>query len=280
MAETMQGQTAIVTGASRGIGRAIAIQLGELGMNVVLTARDENALQETAEHFATIPGNALVHPADVTRAEEVAALFEAALQPSSSIDLVVNNAGSLAALGPLWATEADAWLQDIVVNLQGVYLCCREALQHMLPRNRGRIINMTGGGAGGPFPFAAAYATSKAGVVRLTETLAAELQETHPDSQVKVFTMSPGFVRTAMTEQFAQTDTGRKWMHRLAARLDRGESAPPEFAAELVAELASGRMDFLHGRYIHAEADRDTWNDLKRRAEEIQESDARTLRLA
>ncbi len=275
---SVKGQTAIITGASRGIGRAIAIKLGEAGMNLVLTARGEGALQETASLVPGEPDSVLAIPADVTDKNDVKRVFESAIDRFGSVDLLVNNAGSLAAIGPTWEADAADWLQDITVNLQGVFLCCRAALQIMLLADKGRIINMSGGGAGGPFPFASAYATSKAGVVRLTENIAAEMAETYPASNVRIFSMSPSFVRTAMTEQFTETEDGRKWMHRLSARLDQGQSAPPDYAAELVLELATGELDFLHGRFIHAEQDRDQWDEMKSNADEIRMSPKRLLR--
>jgi NAD(P)-dependent dehydrogenase (short-subunit alcohol dehydrogenase family) len=273
----LQNQTVIVTGASRGIGRVIAERCAAEGARVALAARSEHALQETAQRIRKQGGEAFVVPTDVTDYESVRRLASTTQEQLGPVDVLVNGAGRLAAIGPSWEADPANWWSDVTVNLLGVFHLCRAVLPGMRERGSGRVINIVGGGTRGPFPFASGYACSKAAAMRFTETLAHELAETH--SGIKVFALSPGFVRTRMTEQFADTEAGRKWMGRLAERLEANEDDPPARAAEMVVVLATGALDELHGRYLHSSHDLERLESLRGRAPDIAEEDARTLRM-
>lgn len=273
----LEQQNVIVTGASRGIGRVIAQHCASEGARVALAARSKRDLEEIARVIRTAGGHAVALPTDVTDHASVRRLITRVAEQLGPPDLLVNNAGRLGAIGPTWDTDPADWWSDVTVNLRGVYQLCRAVLPGMRERGAGRIINMVGGGTGGPFPFASAYACSKAAVMRFTETLATEL--THTESPVRVFALSPGFVRTAMTEQFTQTKPGRAWMGRLSERLNAGEDNSPELAAEMVVTLGTGALDKLHGRYLHSARDAERLAELTEHASEIAEQDIRTLRL-
>lgn len=242
--------TAIVTGASAGIGEAIARKLATDGLAVALVARSEERLNSLVKEINSKGGKTIAVPADIADVAQVREMVQRVETELGAPGLLVNNAGRLSAIGPLWENDPEEWWGDVEVNLKGLYLCIREVLPGMQAAGRGRIVNMTGGGAGGPFPFVSAYAVSKAAVVRLTENLYEELRKT--DSPVKVFVTSPGFVRTAMTEQFLKSDKGRKWMGYMGDRFEAGLDVPPTFAAELVSAIASGRLDAWQSRYLRA----------------------------
>jgi 3-oxoacyl-[acyl-carrier protein] reductase len=140
----------------------------------------------------------------------------------------------------------------------------------MIQAGRGRVILFGGGGSTRVFPWVSAYAMSKAALLRLAETLDIELEGTG----VRAFSVSPGFVRTDMTERFADTDEGRRFIPDLAAVLDRDGSTPPEACAELVSRIASGDLDVLH-----AGIDLDRLDELAARAEEIIDNEERILML-
>ncbi len=273
----LQDQTIIVTGASRGIGRAVAQRCAAEGARVAIAARSERALQETAKMIHDQGGESLVVPTDVTNYESIQRLVSITQEHLGGVDVLANIAGRLDAIGPWWEADPANWWSDVTVNLLGVFHPAHAVMPIMQERKRGRIINMVGGGTRGPFPFASGYACSKAAVTRLTETMAEELSQV--DSRVKVFALSPGFVRTRMTEQFAQTETGRKWMAQLSDRLKAGDDNSPQNAAEIVVEIASGGLDDLHGRYLHAPEDVDRLDSLRQSAAGIVEEDARTLRV-
>jgi NAD(P)-dependent dehydrogenase (short-subunit alcohol dehydrogenase family) len=277
MVGKLERSKAVVAGAGRGIGRAIAVGLAREGSFVALVARTESELRETQEIIRRDSGEAVVMPADVSRPEEVMKLADRAQDEMGAIDLLVNDAGRLGSLGPAWEADPENWWSDVTVNLFGVFLACRAFLPDMIERDRGRIVNMVGGGTASPFPFASAYASSKAAAMRFTENLAVELDEM--GASIRVFALSPGFVKTEMTEQFRETEKGRKWMDYMAERLEEGQDVPPEPAADIIVDIATGVLDRLHGRYLHSPEDATELNTLRDEAEEIVAKDARTLRL-
>jgi NAD(P)-dependent dehydrogenase (short-subunit alcohol dehydrogenase family) len=186
----------------------------------------------------------------------------------------VNNAGSYQAIGPVQEVSSDAWLTDIAVNLCGVFLCSNVVLPRMLPRKKGYVINIIGGGTASPIKYGSAYGSSKAAVMRLTETMAMELEGTG----VKVFALSPGLVRTALVDHQIDSPEGQHWLaDRLNAMFDEGRGVPPTIAAKMSVEIVSGKLDKLVGRAIRA--DRDDADELARQADGIVENDLRVLRM-
>lgn len=264
---------ALITGASRGIGRAVARRIARTDTRVALLARDEKALRELADTIESEGGQARAVAVDVTDAEALDATARRLHDDWGPLDLLVNNAGRLGPLGPTWKADAEDWWSDLEVNLKGVFLCCRAFLPAMVEAGRGRVVNFAGGGAVRAVPWMSSYGTGKAALVRLTETLDLELE----DTGVRAFVMSPGFVRTDMTERFAETDEGRRYVGFLAERLDEGKDTPPEAAAELVARIHAGDADAMHGRYLHAGKDGDRLDEVFEDAERIRQEDERLL---
>jgi 3-oxoacyl-[acyl-carrier protein] reductase len=244
----LQGQVALVTGGGRGIGRNIALELAAAGMSVVVTGRTREEVEATASE---IGGRALV--GDVSKRHDVERWFSEA----GEVDLLVNNAGMGIHEDAAWELDPDEWWHVFEVNVLGVYLCCRAVIPGMLERGRGRIVNVASGAAYLPGLKSTAYGGSKAAVHRFSEALANQL-EPHG---IPVFSISPGLVRTQMTESFGDD---MPW-------------TPPELAPHLVRALASGRLDTLAGRYLHAEHDH--VDDLAARADEIVEDDLNAIRL-
>jgi 3-oxoacyl-[acyl-carrier protein] reductase len=250
---------ALVTGAGRGIGEAIAAGLAQAGWRVAIASRDEQALARVAE--AT---GAVAVPLDVTDAAAV----EAAVAGLGPVDLLVNNAGTGGTGGPTWEKAPTDWWRVFEVNVLGAFLCARGVLPGMCERRTGRIVNVASNAAF--FPVApdwdaridSAYQASKAALIRVTEALAAEARP----FGVQVFAISPGMVKTTMTEEvFADIwDADGVW-------------TPPERTAELVAFIGSGALDELSGRYIHAA--NDDWQALPGRAAEVLADDRNALRL-
>ncbi len=266
MVKRLENQIVIVTGAGRGIGKSIVLHCAQEGAHVVLAARTGSELQETANEIKQANGEATIIPTDVAIPRQVDQLIERTESEIGPIDTMVNNAGRLGAVGPMWEADPDNWWKDVEVNVFGVFLCCRAAIQKMNGRNRGRIINMAGGGTSSPFPFASAYGCSKAAVMRITDTLAIELDQT--DSSVKVFAITPGFVRTAMTESFMKSEDKQKWMDPLVQRLEQGDDVPPDLAAKMVVEISAGNLDNMHGRFLISERDLDQLDLLRQRSKE------------
>lgn len=192
----LAGQVAIVTGASRGIGRAVAIAFAGQGANVVLAARDAERLSANVAAIEASGGRALAIPTDVGDEASVAALFAGATAAFGPVSLLVNSAGAVANR-PFAEMETATWDHVLAVNLRGTFLCCRAAFRAMIPRGGGVIVNLSSlSGVPGveKFPGLSAYNTSKFGVAGLSEILAVEGRPHH----IRVIAVSPGAVDTEM----------------------------------------------------------------------------------
>ena len=253
VSDTLSG-VALVTGGGRGIGASIARELAAAGVRVAVSGRTGALVEATA---AEIDGLALVGDvALLADVEDWVRRTEAELGP---LDLLVNNAGTESASGPLWEQDPTDWWRVFEVNVRGPMLCCRAVLPGMVERGRGRIVNVGSGGSylpvrAGSIALGTAYGPSKAALGRFSELLAAQVG-------VHVFLISPGLVRTALTESLG----------------DDAPWTPPELAPRLVRVLASGRADALAGRYLHAE--HDDVQQLVPRADEIVEQDLNAIRM-
>jgi 3-oxoacyl-[acyl-carrier protein] reductase len=260
---------ALVTGASRGIGRATALALGDAGFSVGVVARSRSDLEQTGALLRERGVAAVSSVADVTEPDAVhEAIKEVEGHLGQGIDVLVNNAGSMLALGPLWEVDPDDWWTDVRSSLGGAFNCSREVVPGMIERGGGRVINLTSYAAARPAPYQTGYAAAKAGLASLTEALAASL-EPH---NVKVFSVAPGVTSTAMTRALRESPAGRRWMP------DAGTAriVDAELSTRLIVRLANGGADPLSGRFIHALDDLD---DLLTRIEEIRRDDLYTLRL-
>ena len=266
----LSGQVAAVTGGGRGIGRAIAATLSAAGATTAVLARSASEIDKTARMIEQAGGRARPFVVDVTDAvtvERTLAEIERSLGP---VTLLVNNAAVPGPIGPFRETDPAEWWRTLDVNLRGVVLCCRAVLPGMIARREGRIINI--GSSALPVAYFSAYASSKAALVRFTETVAAEVKP----HGVSMFAMGPGTVRTAMAEHSLRSSEGRKWLPWFKRIFDQGLDVPAERPSRLVLELASGRADSLSGRFLSI------WDDLDsllRNAKEIEERNLYSLRI-
>ena len=198
---TLTDKIAIITGAGRGIGRATARLFAREGARVVLFSRTASQLTEVASEISGEGGHALTAVGDVSREEDVAALFQQVSQTYGRVDILVNCAG-IVAVRPFVEMDVATWDAVIGVNLRGTFLCCLMAFQMMAAQQQGVIINLSSlSGVKGveKFPGLSAYNVSKAGVAGLTEILAVEGQPYN----IRVCTVSPGAVETEMLQQAA-----------------------------------------------------------------------------
>ena len=257
-------EVALVSGASRGIGRATALALAEDGFRVALLARSADALRQTRELVERDGGTALDLVADVTDAEAVVAAVASAEERLGPVGVLVNNAGSLRALGPLWETEPDDWWADVTTSLGGAYNLCRAVVPGMIERGHGRIVNVTSYAGLRPAPYQTGYACGKAALAALSEALAASLA----DRGVAVFSVAPGFTATEMTRRLTEST----WF---AAERDR-EPLDAAATADLIVRLASGSADALSGRLLHTLDDVDV---LLAQIDEIRRDDLYAPRL-
>ena len=266
----LQDRVGLITGAGRGIGRAVALAYAREGARLALAARTLSELEETARRVQALGAEACVMQADVTDQAQVDQMVRQTLERYSTIDILVNNAGVLGLVGPLQMNDVSNWIRTIHVNLIGVYLCCRAVLPAMLSKDRGKIINLSGGG----WRNLSAYSASKAAVVYLTEILSMELK----DKNIQVNAMSPGSIHTRMWEETRDDAAalGDTELFESGQRVIGGGGASMERAVDLAVFLASDDSGGLSGRLIHSMTD--DFASLPPRIPDIMASDTYTLR--
>lgn len=258
MSISLAGQVALVTGANRGIGKQICLDLAAAGAAVMLTARRTESLADVQNQIEAAGGRCGVVALDVTNAQQVESAVATAIEEFGQIDLLVNNAGIGAGSEHPWDLPVEEWWAVHEVNVQGPYLCTQAVMQHMVPRGTGRIIDVGSLVGTYPNPNASPYASSKAALFRWNSSLAAGAK----DKGISVFIISPGLVATDMTDIPAFADVpADQWV-------------PIEKSGELVVALASGKADVLAGRFIHALDDLD---DLILHADKIEQENLQTL---
>ena len=274
MAE-LEGKTALITGAGRGIGQAIALAYAREGARLSLGARSVSELEETADECRKLDAEVLITPTDVTDVSQVESLIGATVERYSAIDILINNAGIGGPVGVLQDNDLDAWINTVQINLIGVYLCCRAVVPVMKRQNAGRIVNLSGAGAANAWANMSAYCSSKAAVVRLTEVLALELA----DTKITVNALGPGSVHTRMWDEMTEdaAKAGADLIHEVGLRVTSGGGASIDRCADLAVWLAGSGADGLSGRIISAF--NDDFESLTPRIPEIMASDLYTMRV-
>lgn len=262
----------IVTGGARGLGRAIGEGFAARGSRVALVDILEDELHRVAAEIEGTGATAVAIAADITDCRQVEAMAEQVRQELGPADVLVNNAGSLSAIGPVWEVDPDLWTRDVTVNLIGTFLVTRAVVNQMIQRRQGCVINLVGAGVDAPHLYTTGYDSSKAGIVRLTEALAREAEE----FGIKAFTLFPGTVRTKMTEFISDSAEGRRWRPQFKDYLDGDGAVAADLAVRACLELASGRADALSGRWLSALCELDGYVG---RSEAILSDNLLTLRL-
>jgi 3-oxoacyl-[acyl-carrier protein] reductase len=236
----LSGRTAIVTGASRGIGKAIALRLAGAGAKVACVARSVDKLQETADAISAAGGAAEVHPCDVTDSAAVTKLVEELAEKWGGLDIVVNNAGiTKDTLIPRMSDED--WDAVIATNLRSVFLFTRAASLVMMRKRSGRIINISSVSGLMGNPGQANYSASKAGVIGLTRTVAQELAS----RKVTVNAICPGFIASEMTQAMGATLDEFVKTRIPAKRLGEADEV-----ADAVLYLASDSAGYITGEVL------------------------------
>jgi len=270
----LSGLNAIITGASQGLGKAIAAQFLRDGAQVVICARDAEQLAAARADLAAIGGRVLAQPCDVSDEQQVAQLTAFALRELGGIHALVSNAGVYGPMGPTDEVDLAEWKRALEINLYGTLLPCRAIIPHFNQAGRGKIIIISGGGATNPLPNISAYAASKAAVVRLMETLAEELRAQH----IVVNAVAPGALKTRLTDQVLAAGpekVGATFYARNKKWAEEG-ATPLELGAELCAYLASAESDGITGKLISAQWD--PWRRLHDYRDDLTGSDIYCLR--
>ena len=240
----LTGKVALVTGASRGIGQAVAVELAKAGADVIVNyIGNEAVAQETVEKVEALGRKALKIKADVGNADEVQAMVDEAHAAFGHIDVLVNNAG-ITRDGLLIRMKDSDWDDVLNINLKGVYLVSKAVAKLMVKQRSGRIINMTSVSGVTGNVGQANYAAAKAGVIGLTKTCAKELAA----RGITVNAVAPGFIETAMTDVLPE-----KIKEGIAATVPLGRMGQPEEIAGVVTFLASDFASYITGQVLNVD---------------------------
>jgi NAD(P)-dependent dehydrogenase (short-subunit alcohol dehydrogenase family) len=274
----LAGRAAVITGASQGLGRAIAASFVRAGASVLIVARSEALLDEVRGELAALAGREgpQVHAiaGDVSDPDTCGRLAREAARLMPGCNILVNNAGVYGPIGALEEVDWEEWVRAVQINLFGTALMCRALIPALRTQRYGKIINLSGGGATAPLPRFSAYAASKAAIVRLTETLADELR----DGRIDVNAVAPGALNTRLLEQVLTAGPARAGDQFYARALKQQQDGGTDLdkGADLVVFLASAASDGITGRLLSAVWD--DWRTLPERREQIAASDVYTLR--
>ncbi|MED3894538.1 3-oxoacyl-[acyl-carrier-protein] reductase [Priestia aryabhattai] len=240
----LQGKVAVVTGASRGIGRAVAVELGKLGAKVVVNySGSEAKALEVVDEIKGLGTDAIAVQANVAESDSVQAMIKEAISTFGSVDILVNNAG-ITRDNLLMRMKEDEWDDVINTNLKGVFLCTKAVTRQMMKQRAGRIINISSivgvsGNAG-----QANYVAAKSGVIGLTKTTAKELASRN----ITVNAVAPGFIATDMTDKL-----NKEVQAEMLKQIPLASFGQPEDVANAVAFLASDASRYITGQTIHVD---------------------------
>lgn len=277
MTRALAGRTAIVTGASQGLGRAIAEAYVDAGASVCLCARDKNLLYQVRDDLTAraAPGQRVeAIPADVSRDADVRHLVDETLARLGDIHILVNNAGVYGPMGPIEDVNWADWVRAIEINLLGSVLCCRAVVPHFKARRYGKVVQLSGGGATQPLANITAYAASKAAIVRFAESLADETR----DFGIDVNSVAPGALDTRLLDELLEHGpdrVGQAFYDRMVSLKAKG-GTPLAVGAGLAVYLGSAASDGITGKLLSAPWD--PWESLGDHLAELQRTDVYTLR--
>ncbi len=277
MSFTLNGKVAIITGANQGLGLEISRKYVNAGASLVMCARNGDLLTKAQKELTSglVPGQVIeVISVDVSDIQSVEQLLKVTLQLFGRIDILVNNAGIYGPMGPIEEIDWAQWIKAIEINLFGSILMCRAVLPAMKGQQKGKIIQLSGGGATNPMPNISAYAASKAAIVRFAETLAEEVREFNID----VNAIAPGALNSRMLDEVLAAGpekVGQAFFDKSIKQKESGGSGFDQ-GAELAVFLASDVSNGITGKLISAVWD--NWEHWAENLDELRTSDVYTLR--
>ena len=237
---SLEGKVAIITGASRGIGRAIALRLAQAGAQVVVSSRKLENVQPVADEIVAAGGQALAVQAHVGAAGDVAALVAQAVETFGRVDVAVNNAATNPHFGPLLTADEGQWDKILDTNAKGAFRVCKAVVPLMEAQGGGKIVNLTSVAGLRPSPGMGMYGISKAAIIMLTQVLAVELGR----ANIQVNAIAPGVIKTRFSQMLWQTP---QIAEPLLRSLPLGRFGEAEDVAGLALYLASPASDYVTG---------------------------------
>jgi len=275
---SLKDRVALITGASQGLGKAIAQAYIEAGASVILCARNKEELFTTLYYlndFCSQPNQRVVaFVADISNKEDVENLVKQSLHTFEQIHILVNNAGVYGTKGLIEDIEWEEWVHAIEINLFGSVLMMKTLIPHFRKNKYGKIIQLSGGGATKPMPLISAYATSKAAVVRFADTISEEVK----DVGIDINSIAPGALNTRLLDEILEAGSKRVGdeFYKKALEQKASGGTPLEYATELSVFLASKLSDGITGKLISAKWD--NWDRFPDHIDELENSDIYTLR--
>ena len=237
---SLQSKVALITGASRGIGRAIALRLARAGARVVVSSRKLEGVQSVADEIRVAGGEVLAVQAHVGKMDDVAALVSQTLDVFDRVDIAVNNAGTNPHFGPVLTADEGLWAKTLDTNAVGIFRVCKAVAPIMEKQGGGKIINVASIAGLRPSPGMGVYSVSKAAIIMLTQVLAMELGH----ANIQVNAIAPGVIKTRMSEVLWQTP---QIAEPILNRTPLGRFGEPEDVAGLALYLASSASDYVTG---------------------------------
>lgn len=242
----LSGKTAVVTGAGRGIGRAIALLFAKEGACVVVNSARSETGSQVAKEIQDLNGKAIAFPGDVSNEEFVQSLVDTAISKFGSVDILINNAG-IALVKPTEEVTGEEWSRVIDINLRSAFLCSRNVARHMIRARHGRIVNIASIGGIRGAPLRAAYCASKGGMIALTRALAVEWAK----HGILVNAIAPGFVKTDI--YLDRFKSGILKEEDVAAKIPVQRLATSEEIARAALFLSSDDSSYITGQVIVAD---------------------------
>jgi NAD(P)-dependent dehydrogenase (short-subunit alcohol dehydrogenase family) len=237
---SLEGKVVVITGASRGIGRAIALRFAQAGAQVVVSSRKLESVRTVADEIVAAGGQALAFQAHVGQSEDVAALVARTLEAFGRLDVVVNNAATNPHFGPVLTADEGQWDKILDTNAKGVFRVCKAVVPQMEARGGGKIINLASIAGLRPSPGMGLYGISKAAIIALTQILAVELGP----ANIQVNAIAPGVIKTRFSQLLWQTP---QIAEPILAHVPLSRFGEPEDVAGLALYLASSAADYVSG---------------------------------
>ena len=236
--DDLLGKVSIVTGAAMGIGREVALRLARDGSDVVVVDIERELAQEVVKEIQSGGRKSLFFETDVARWEQVKAMVDAVVGKFKRVDILINNAGVVGPVVPVWEYPVEEWDRVMEINMKGIFLCCKAVMPSMVKRKSGRIINIASIAGKEGNPRMSAYSSSKAAVIAFTKSLAKEVAQ----QNIMVNCIAPALIETRMMEIM-----GSEQREFLLSKIPMGRFGNPSEVAALVRFLVSDECSFSTG---------------------------------